>query len=461
MKKLRCTIILLLFCSMFPLFGQESIGLISDNYTPTIGMRLNPSTIADQKPWMSIHLAGFNTYFRNNLVYLEDSKIQWANEESTPTFNTTRNTYKAYIDVEVYGPSVSFTFQKHSFGVHTAVRSYSFVRNIPSQLGDYIDEQESFEIEAGNYSIKNVEAKGMAWGELGLTYAQVFKQTNNEMWTWGATINKLYGIGAAGIEISEANLEIRDTLDFGLIGNADANYFYNDPAFKSGKGWGINAGLTYKKMKSDVTNHIPHSPKGACNIPNYKYKIGFSIVDFGYVNHTVNAEAGNLTTDFTTDDLESIINDDLTDQIVLNTSTEFRTALPFALSLQYDYSLTDRVYLNGTIIQNLEFIRASAIKRSNTLSTSIRFESRWFGVALPLSLHNYSVPQVGLSLRFGTIAIGTDHISPFLVKSDVYATDLYFAFHIPILRNPSCAEKGKSKKPAKKSTKGYPPCPKW
>jgi len=460
-RRTCCIVLYFVYFSLSSLFAQESIGLINDNYTPSIGMRLNPSIIADQKPWLSIHLAGLNTYLRNNLAFIESSKLQFINQESNPAFNTQRRAYSAYTDIEVYGPSISFTHRKHAFGIHSAVRAYSFIRNIPNELGDYIDEQESFEIEEGNYRINNLESKGMAWAEAGISYAHLFKQNKDEIWTWGISVNKLFGIASAGIEVSEANIDVRDSLDFGIIGNANANYFYNEPSFNSGKGWGISTGITFKKMKSDAGNHTPHSPKGACKIPDYKYKIGLSIIDFGNINYSVNAESGNLTADFTTDDLEDIIDQGLTDQLVIDSQSEFKTALPLALGFQYDFNLKNRVFLNATLIQNLEFLSTSAIKRANTLSASLRYESRWVGFSLPISLYNYSTPQIGLALRFGTFVIGSDHITPFLIESDIYAADLYFAVQIPILRNPSCAKKDKNKRNTKKTTDTYPPCPKW
>ena len=454
---------LALVCLIFiPINAQEDLGMINDNYLPSIGMRLNPSAIVDQKPWMSIHLAGASAYLRNNLAYFPNSTLLKINGENEVSYDNNRNKYSFFSDVEIQGPAISFTYRKHALGIRTSVRSFASAYNIPGELGELLADDE-FEIESGNYEIRNLNAKGLAWGEIGVNYGQIFKQSNGQIWSWGVGVNRLHGLGSAGLEIGNASLEIRDTLDYGIVGEANANYFYAEPQYIAGKGWSLNAGLTIKQMKSDVDNHVPHSPKGSCNIPDYRYKLAIAIIDFGSIRFSTNAEAANLTSNFDTDQLEDLFETDPEDQIVLEEESEFRTATPLALSLQYDYNLNDRFYLNATLVQNLAFMRTNAIRRSDILGASVRYESRWLGAAIPVSLQNYRNIQVGAALRLGIVVLGSDHILPFFVPQDINSANAYFALHIPIIQNPSCVEKGqkKSKKKSRGKDKGYPPCPKW
>ncbi|MEM7161727.1 MAG: DUF5723 family protein [Bacteroidota bacterium] len=440
--------------------AQESIGIISDNYTPVFSMRMNPASIADQKPWMSLQLVGVSAYARNNLVFAENTKLQNLSSESTYGFDTNNRSYSLYSQAELAGPSLSFTYQKHAFGIHTAARVYGSAFNLPGEIGEYINNTDGFELEPGIYEIRNLKAKGLGWVEVGINYGQVYRQGNNNQYSWGASINRLFGVGSAGLSINEATLEIRDTLDFGLFANADANYFFNEPAFNSGRGWSTNVGFVYKKMKSDVSNHIPHSPKGACMITDYRLKIGASLLDFGSLKFDSNAESAQLEAEFNSDDLEEIYDGEISDQIILNQASTYSIATPAALSLQLDYALTDKIYAAATLVQNIEFLQKNGVKRANVLGTSIRYESRWLGVSIPVTVYNYTRPQLGIALRAGIFVIGSDHVIPFILNSNIYASNAYFRVHIPILRNPSCVQKNQKSK-RKKNTDSYPPCPKW
>ena len=461
MRSFRVIISIILYLAIQPLLiAQESLGLVSDNYTPVLSMHLNPALIVDQKPWMSVQLAGIAAYARNNLVYAENTKLQKINAESSYAFNTARNKYGLYSNVQVAGPSLSFTYQKHAFGIHTSARSFVSSFNLPGQIGEYVEDQQSFDVIEGDYEIRNLQAKALGWLEIGLSYGQIYRQANNDQYSWGIGIKRLLGVGALGLTVNNAALQVRDSLDYGLFAEADANYFFNEPALNSGRGWGANIGMVYKKMKSDVSNHIPHSPKGACIIPNYRYKIGVSIIDFGSMRFDRNAEQAELQANFDTDDLGDIYESQISDQIVLNRSNQFSIATPAALSVQFDYALTDRIYAAGTLVQNIEFLQRNGVKRANVLGGSIRYESRWLGMAIPVSFYNYTRAQVGLSIRMGPLFVGTDHIIPFILNSDIYAANAYCAIHIPILRNPSCVEKG-SKKKKRKAKDTYPSCPKW
>lgn len=451
----------ILFLFLVPGFAQENMGIVHDNFLPTQGMKLNPSAIADQKPWLSFQFFSLGIYARNNLAFIENSKPQWSDELSEASFDLTKNDLRAYLDAEVYGPSVSFTIQDHAIGLHTAVRSFTSIKNIPKELGEFITGETFEEISEGHYTLKNLDAQSLTWGEVGLTYGYIFKKEGNDLWALGIGINRLMGINAGGLDMTEAKLEIRDTLDYGMVSELNGRYYFSQPSFYAGRGWSTNLGVTFKKMEDDVSNHIPHSPKGNCIVPDYRYKIGISLIDLGSISFKNKSETAHFDQQFNTDELEEIVDADVNDAIILDRSFQFKSSTPSALSIQADMMLADHIYANGSIIKGLGFLSQNGPSRQDVISASIRYESRWLGIGIPLSFQNYSNIQLGLALRAGPIIIGSDHVLPFLIKSDIYATDIYAALQIPILRNPSCVEKGKAKKAKTKSEAGYPPCPKW
>ena len=58
--------------SFLPLFGQNALGTLHGNYTPTNSVYVNPSSMLDAKVWLDINIVGAGSYVNNNLVYLED-----------------------------------------------------------------------------------------------------------------------------------------------------------------------------------------------------------------------------------------------------------------------------------------------------------------------------------------------------------------------------------------------------
>ena len=136
------------------------------------------------------------------------------------------------------------------------------------------------------------------------------------------------------------------------------------------------------------------------------------------------------------DDIE-----DVDEDVLGSEKSKFTGALPTALSVQADYHIQDNFYANAIIVQRLSLRNSFGVERSNLLTVSPRYESSLFSVSLPLSLSNYEVPQVGLYFRVGPLAIGTDHLSPFLIKHDVKAASFFIYLNLA-LKSPAC--RGKS-----------------
>ena len=447
-------------CSNFSI-SQENLGMRLDDFVPVQGMRLNPSTIADQRPWLSFQFFNASVFARNNFAYIENSKAQWSNVDTEASFKLKNQKFRGYLDVEIEGPSLSFTHRQHAFGIHSAVRSYTSIKNVPKELGRVISDNEFEEIEEGIYQVKKFNAQELTWGEIGFTYAYIFKQKGNNIWTSGITINKLIGIHAAGIKIDKGQLEVIDGQDHGEFSSLDGNYIWSEPAVRAGRGWSTSLGLTFKKMDKETENHVPHSPKGNCIISDYIYKVGISLLDFGSIKFDRASESATLAQQLSTEDLENIVNNELGDAIILNKTTEFKSYTPSAIFIHADYRIANKIYVNGSLLKGLGFLTKYGPSRADLIGASVRYSSQWLGIGVPITIQDFRNLQIGLALRVGPVIIGTDHISPFLVRSDIYASDIYASLHIPILNNPSCAEKGKQRKQRNKSKSAFPPCPKW
>ena len=107
--------------------------------------------------------------------------------------------------------------------------------------------------------------------------------------------------------------------------------------------------------------------------------------------------------------------------------------LPSAASLQLDYAITQKILVNATIVQGIPIGRNGG-RRVNLLGLTPRFESRWLGVAIPITYYNFDQLRYGLAGRFGPFFMGTDDLGNLVSKSDLNGADFYFGIKInPIL----------------------------
>ena len=130
-----------------------------------------------------------------------------------------------------------------------------------------------------------------------------------------------------------------------------------------------------------------------------------------------------------------------------------------AASVQFDYNINDKFYLNATAVQRIPMANTFGVERANLLAVSARYETKRFGVGLPISMQNYDIntTQVGLAFRFANITIGSDNFLPVVVKHNVKAADIYFSLKYTIFKSPAC----KDKKRGKSGRRGSVDCPAW
>lgn len=415
------------------IMAQEGIGQYTDNFLPVNQVKLNPSEMVDQRPWLSINLGGVHGYLRNNFAYIENTRLRFYKTEPTPVFDPPPGRFgKAFVAAEVLGPSATLAYKKHAFGIHTSFRSYSNFNRIPSVVGQIIADEGAENIADGTYSMTNGRVKTMSWGQVGISYGRSLYQRNDIVIDGGITINRLIGVHQASLAIKEGVVDVLDGQ--GALRNLDAKYAYSEPSFGAGKGWGTTIGATYKKMNDYTESYTPHSKENGCKWLGYKYKIGVSLVDLGYIRFNQEARTASLPDTATVDEVEDI------DAAILGIEeTKFTGILPTALSAKIDYHIKDAFYANATIVQRLSIRNSFGVERSNLLTISPRYESSLFTVSLPLSLANYETPQLGLYFRVGPLAVGTDHLSAFIIKKDQRAASIFVYLNIA-LKSPTCRD---------------------
>jgi hypothetical protein len=433
MKEYHFYLIALFWIIASDIFAQEKIGVVTDNYMPVKQIGLNPAFMVDQRQFLSVNVSGGHIFGRSNVLNYPNSILQPPFELEQAIFEEPRRFAKGYVVGEVSGPSATLSYRKNSFGLHTSVRFYANINRIPAILVELINAQNTDLVEDETYEVTKGRFKSMMWGEVGLSYGRILLQRDYDLISAGITVNRLFGIQQSSFNIKDGVVDVEDSK--GVISNLNGKYSYADSKFGSGKGWGMDVGITFKSMTDVVNKYLPHSQKGGCRQIDYNYRVGLSLLDLGYIRFKEGARYAKLvqTDTITADNLYE------GDETVLGKDGNAYTAmLPSAISLQLDFRIIDYIYVAGIVNQRLSFRNSFGVERSNLVSIAPRFETEWISASIPLSLSDYTAPQAGFYLRLGFLSFGTDHILPFVRKGDVRAADFYFNINLFLRNSPEC-----------------------
>ena len=455
---------------LVPLLGQaqERFGLSNSNYSGTTGTFLNPSSIVDNKVWLDIRLMGAGAWLHNNFLHIPNSTAYpYLNGSTTPQYGDNYDNNKlnrhVYMQGHVTGPAGQLNIGEHAFAIGTSVRTYTNVNRVPADLAKLsIEGFDYLSLQNQDLSARNMSVDHISFAEISLTYGKILRKDHLGILTGAASLKLLSGITSAHFRADNLNYLVNDTNDM-VVADFDGRLKYADPAWMAGKGLGLDIGFTYKRTTESASSYVPHSKYNGCRSLDYIYKIGVSLLDVGYVRFK-NANAADVSYS----DGQGVLNTNISNPQTFNTSLDglvveegsstvkdrYTQHLPTAVSVQFDYHFKKHIYFNLSGVQNILPSKYTGVIRPNIVSASARFEHKLFELAMPISLIEYRYPTVGLMARVWGISVGSDILTPFLFKHNIYRADVYFNINIPIYKSPTCRVPNakKAKRKAMKST---------
>ena len=109
--------------------------------------------------------------------------------------------------------------------------------------------------------------------------------------------------------------------------------------------------------------------------------------------------------------------------------------LPLAVSTQFDYSFTPKIYGNLSLVKRIHFTE-NQIARGDQMNLSVRYEKRKFEANLNYTLFEWDQPSLGLGIRYKWFVIGSDRLLQFIGLSDTQAFDFFFGFKFQFCKRP-------------------------
>ena len=446
--------------------GQSMTALSFSTYNGVSSTLTNPALMTGSRVFVDINVIGMNNFFDNDMIFFpagEKVLRQIWNKDPNfnngdykynrnyTYFNNTHDKY-GYLDGRLLGPSVMLQAGRHAFALSTSFRSMHTGNNIPYQIPVMMYEDldaEEFYMKPFNDS--HFSFVSMTWTELGLSYAFDYYERYGNRFTLGVTLKALFGHEGAYVAVNNLDFVLIDqtTIQFN---NANSEVgvalpvdyptnHYNPKPLTKGFGGAIDLGFVYTKTRSSY--YLSRGRK-ICAKPysDYDYKIGISLLDLGAINFRKNAElhvfddVGVYWEHYDTVKIDGIRRTFqvfskafYNDPNASYAGNSFRIATPTTINLQFDYHFYKNFYLGAMWSQPIKF-QLNQLYQPAQVAVIPRYENRYLGVSLPISVFNYRQPRIGLALRVYTFTIGTEKLGSWLGMADFTGMDFYFSFKI-------------------------------
>jgi Family of unknown function (DUF5723) len=441
----------------FSLVAQEQLGLRLDNYSGVSGISINPASNGTAQLGWDVNLVGFGLFVNNSLGFIDGASVGKAasnamnigpadgldikkNPNATLRFDFYDNLNPKYfsLSTQVMGPSFVINLKSgHSFGLFTGARFMASSHDLPSIFNGYEFQKKKV---GEMFAVDPFKVTGMAWREVGLNYAYRIGDETDGSLTLGASVRSVsayqafYANNLVGTSMARIS---KDSLRFdGLRAEFGATMDLTSAdrqANTNGSGIGFDIGVTLTIPSSDEDKP-------------YDWRLGASILDMGAVTMTTNTEVHRLEikepyqimaqkfnnldpNNQSRDALERLSRDITGNPNGTLKSNTFSMGMPTAISLQADYAIMKGVFVNGLLMQNIP-VGEHVLLRDNLFAVTPRYESRWIGGSLPISIVNWKTTRVGLAARLAFLTIGTDDLGSIITNGKLTGTDFYFALKI-------------------------------
>ena len=364
-----------------------------------------------------------------------------------------------YFTTTLQGPSLMFNIDKWTFTVEDAIRGAASVNRINGSIAKFI-----YEWPPSNYgsllnlTIPKFRVNALVWGEVGISAAKMVKVVSDFHIKAGITIKHLTGF--AGVYfLNKKNVNSSfDPADTSLyLNNVTLKYGYSfnedNPIQANGSGFSTDLGVTIEKKTLVNKFQCPTFCDKKLDI-QYSWKLGLSLIDIGYITFNKNAQAFSINnksdkwyniTKFKGNDMsdiDSLISEHFNKSQPKSDASKFAMMLPWAACLDYDYNIGYSFYINGTFMQHIPHFGLPGVDRENSIAITPRFDSRSFGLAMPIVFYQYLWPRVGLTLRLSnSFIIGTDKLGA-ITGNRLSGEDFYFEIKINSLKK--CKKKKKT-----------------
>ena len=439
------TVLILFFCWVNGIAGQEALGFKFGNYAGTERIFLNPALSQSSAFKWEVNLASLHAFAYTDYAFIRetsllslvttDDMLEVVNYRSQVVEKPTVNSLIFDLDggnkklsghFELSGPALIMNFfSGFKIGVFSKLRGNVSSQGIAENFGVY-ELSESFNRQVINFN--KTQISGMLWREIGLHLSKSLEtfdiginiKRQNAYEGFFAKIDTDQDISYANGIVAFGSNDLAGGLGYTRNGIYANNF---DPLDTQDHGSGLSIDLGIRFNIDDIG-------------------IGVSLIDLGYISfahHVENYALPDNYTDFNVDPNDYLAVrslDDLISQVETDTPFEpffnhrgFKIGLPTALNISADYQLDKNYFVSASATQRIKILNTSTVS-DNALSVIPRFQSNWVSAYLPVTVYNYSQLRVGAAARLAYLTIGSDDLMSVFRKSDFRGSDIYIKLSV-------------------------------
>ncbi|MCL6523462.1 MAG: hypothetical protein K6T34_02270 [Thermoflavifilum sp.] len=436
--------------------AQHLYGIWGSPYGGSLNMLTNPASIVNTPFLWDLTLLAYQQAQSTNAITLNDGTLlHWPD---TIHYRFTEGHFSRYAlaqaDLNVLNARIALD-RKRAIGFGLSAHVYGWAHTSPLNVVDTVSTLNSFlNIQQDrNY---NGRFSSSGWIDLHATYAQTWIDNTVERLNGGFTLHIMRGISGAYARIEELQVRQRTLpqgntylfpqfqASYGYSSNYDQQVASNTYDFlnHSQGSIAVDVGVEYLLKKQEPIKYDAPDP-----YYDYWWKIGISIVDiggnrfrYGAQSRTVGQILNNITDSVLQQKFNGVnslsqFNDSL--QTVVSNMRPlngwFSISNPTRMIVDVDHPMGKHVFLHASLTIPLPIFSNSTTRgiRSNELLLfTPRWETRHWGVYMPLQ---YTITQklwIGLALRAGPLLVGVHHLPGLFSSQQATQSGGYIAITI-------------------------------
>lgn len=449
--------------------AQDWLGYHTSTYSGIQGIHVNPALITGSNyKKFDISIVAAHANISNDFLYFDAATITNPNLFSRSDFfdvyvrqNLNGATKNAMINANIQGPAFLYQFTPYdAIGFSPRVRAFGNIDRLDENLAKLIVEELNYPPNWNTLiSRQFMSATAHAWAEYGISYGRIIYADEKHTIKGGITAKLLQGLGAGYLTFTDYSynfyndqvMGIYDTYgSFGLSQNVQDQEFRF--GFEGGPGFGMDIGFTYEFKPNGIfgktglirprkNSYGRETGIWAKDETRYKFKVGISLNDVGGLMYAKSTNSRDFYANV--DSLSLSVFNNIngpgslaqTLQAVFvqsNNTSNFFIDLPTHLHLFFDYRIDKGFAVHTSVM--LPFNHGIFDHHKNhyiyQLAVTPRWESKWFGVYLPISFNEYLLYNLGISLRLGPLVIGTGDILGTLIKREYASLDVHMGLRL-------------------------------
>jgi hypothetical protein len=459
--------------------AQHQPGIQYSNYADVVTNTSNPATLASSKVSIGVNIFNaeatiFNNYTKWSAPFSfislfagsvpsryrnPDGLVIW--ESGYAVTNNSKDIINGNASVRLSGPAVYFKVEKANLGIQAGINIVGFgsFTNTSKEIGGYIVQTRS--VESYGVPVINNQAKiniGF-YKELYLSLGkrivnQRFQRLNIGITAKYLTSNNYLAIDATSLDYtvlpstfnpSKSRTDFQKTE--GTFYFAEGNTGISATSIidelisinSLGTGFGGSIGFTYEYRPEQFL----HSKKvdgewiEKEEEVGYKYRVGVSAEDFGYLNYSgvkvadikSNTQVTFDSGEFRENSRSSLLIDLIENKYGTNPAdytTSFNYLTPARIHGFIDYKFKEGKYITAFVNQSIFSNNRIAPFGQSTFGVVPRFETKNMMLSSPLVVaNNFQHVMLGLTARYRSFYLGTNHLLGFFNFSKTKGVSLY------------------------------------